>query len=338
LPKTQVMPKGVIQRSEGSGPPPGPQPGPGPKPGPGPRHGLPPNFAALAHTPLLSSPGQQELGRLPQPWKAEKKVVTQHRLNSLRITLPEDCADMPPIYGRYKKDIVHPLYDVHMKSFERAKLEIGLAPYVDAAYRNMVALVQRYNKVGDAPRPADVIAEELSGSDKHWRMGNCVAVVMSSGGPKIALNELSKKKKEPRESLHPSGREAFDKYEGEFIDMDLLDYEHCEIRLWEQYEPLVDYIGIMQPCCLFCAAQLLSAGFTGFRGCHLKTYGRYTFSTKILMVPERLRVLLGGEVFDWYSRLNSKSKLDFLDLLAVAKGAQHKLSKVHSGKRRKTKE
>jgi hypothetical protein len=49
-----------------------------------------------------------------------------------------------------------------------------------------------------------------------------------------------------------------------------------------------------------------------------------------------LKRLLGAQVFNLYITLNAKQKLDFLDLLAVAKGVQEKEPKVKKRKAEKS--
>ena len=310
--KTTPQPKGVIQRSQSQ------------------------NLAsAIKNTPLLSFLNVDDVAKLSQVSKAINEAVERAPVRHRRaIDMPKGHAHEWPVYGRLEKDSVHPLYEP-LESGRRKEYEESLAEYVDLAYQNMVNLVLRFGKGVDAPLEPDKLAEALSGSNQHWKKGNCVAVVVRKDErPMIALNALTKRG-EPKESLDKSAHKALDEYQGQFIDMSELEYEHCEIRLWEQFGNTVDYIGIMQPCCLFCAAQLLAAGFTGFRGCHLQIYKRYTFSVKILSNPGRLRILFGGAVFNWYIGLNPKQKLDFLDLLAVGQGVKAKKSKV---KKRKIKE
>jgi hypothetical protein len=279
-------------------------------------------------TPLLNYLDADDLSNFEKVSKRAQAAVEAARGRyAPRVVMPPGYEDEWPVFGRYDRDIVHPLY-VHLKSSERIAYEQSLAKYVDLAYRNMVSLVQRHHKDCDVRQEADELAESLSGNNPHWRKGNCVAVVVRKGAlTRIALNALTKKG-HPHLSLHPSALEALEESGAQFIDMTKPIYEHCEIRLWEQFGDVAGYIGIMQPCCLYCAAQLLSAGFTGFRGCHLQTYGKYVFSEKILSNPRYLRTLFGAYVLDWYVRLDAKGKLDFLDLLAVAKGVKVKLTKL----------
>lgn len=95
-------------------------------------------------------------------------------------------------------------------------------------------------------------------------------------------------------------------------------FMHAEIRIWEKYagNPNLVYIGIDKLCCLYCAAQLLAAGFTGFRGCHMNTYKQYTFSNQILSFRSKRRMLFGGAVADKYDGWTPKQRLDFLSVLA----------------------
>jgi hypothetical protein len=242
------------------------------------------------------------------------------------VVLPEEKSDEWAIYGRYGK-YVHPLYE-KMSGKDRKEYEQTMALYVTEAYNHMVALVKQH-KTGDNPQEADIVAQELSGTNSHWKKGNCIAVAVRQGqGPVIALNLLTKKSGGTIASLDKTATGTLEKYPGyEFIDMSAVVYEHCEIRIWEKHGDTLDYIGIMQPCCLFCAAQLLAAGFTGFRGCHFDIYKQYTFSNKILSNPTWLRNLFGAAVADWYNHLDAKQKLDFLDLLAAGVGVKQKMTK-----------
>jgi hypothetical protein len=81
-------------------------------------------------------------------------------------------------------------------------------------------------------------------------------------------------------------------------------YLHAEIKVYLHAGPSIGYIGVSKLCCLYCAAQLLAHGFTGFRGCSMVAFNNYQWAS-VIDNKEFARVLWGSNVVDtvWSSGL-----------------------------------
>ncbi len=89
-------------------------------------------------------------------------------------------------------------------------------------------------------------------------------------------------------------KEKYDKkfkYVDETVNQENTCYVHAEMKLFSRFGSQVGYIGVSKLCCLYCAAQMLAMGFTGFRGCHMKAFNNYQWHS-YACDP--------GEVGDWY--------------------------------------
>ena len=190
----------------------------------------------------------------------------------------------------------------------------------DTARKHMMVLVQSYGKEGatgpetEADRQA---AKIIARYNEKFGGATCAAVFYDPTQSKVLGVGANKKTDIPKLGM----ARLRTKYNGfELVNEGQCSFMHAEIRIWEKYvgNPNLVYIGIDKLCCLFCAAQLLAAGFTGFRGCHMNTYKQYTFSNRILSRRSWRRRLLGPTVDDKYAQWTAKERLDFLSVLANA--------------------
>jgi len=238
------------------------------------------------------------------------------------------------------RELVEQRLHVEVPSFQ-AYRETVLWPLVRAAYLHMIQLVTDNGMKGerDVEKRANLEAQRVYGVFFGEFRNDCAAVVLRDDNPEllgeaqiaVALNSLNLRP-EVFEKLPPSGfnvwRRVKFRLETKFgpprgylvIGKPECYYMHAEIRLWEEYgeSGKLKYIGIQQPCCLYCAAQLLAAGFKGFPGSHMDVYNQYTFSPKILARPVWRRNLFGAEVASWYDRATPRERADFLREMAEA--------------------
>lgn len=144
---------------------------------------------------------------------------------------------------------------------------------------------------------------------------NCVAVaILKDGRAVISSNSpLPPHARGQLDSLFPTGWVLLNPKDSVTADL------HAEIKLWERicnFE--VSQFGIQQPCCLFCAAQLLAAGIDTFTGSHGDVYNFTSISRTLLRFPDATRRLLGEEVFAWYSKLSPDEQAQFITALEGA--------------------
>ena len=219
-------------------------------------------------------------------------------------------------------------------------------------YDHMRTLVKSKNKLGEldhGKHEEDKLAVQLLQNVPKQAQNNCSAVVLRrKAPPMVAYNEPFKKTTKQRkggnivknvyyEQLDKVFGEGADKYE---LITSNVPYQHAETRLWEHFaaDPSVVYIGIWQPCCLFCAAQLIAAGFSGFGGCHGSVYGQYVFSRRILGDPFRRTRLLGAKNAEWFDTASARDRLMFLYALAsLGKSPRFKDKKAPKEKKGSTK-
>ncbi len=222
----------------------------------------------------------------------------------------------------------------------------------EISYSHMREMVKSKNKLGEldhGKHEEDKLAVRLLQNVPKQAQNNCAAVVLRrTASPVVAYNEPLKHKTTKKRSgevvknifyaqLDEVFGEGANKYE---LITSNVPYQHAETRLWEHFaaDPSVVYIGIWQPCCLFCAAQLIAAGFSGFGGCHGNVYGQYVFSRRILGDPFRRARFLGTENAVWFETASARDRLLFLHALAaLGKNPRFKERKAPKEKKGPTK-
>jgi hypothetical protein len=111
-------------------------------------------------------------------------------------------------------------------------------------------------------------------------------------------------------------------------------YLHAEIKVYLHARGSIGYIGVSKLCCLYCAAQLLAQGFTGFRGCSMVAFNNYRWAS-VIDDKAFASALWGSDVVD--TLWSSSKELQTLFVHNISQGSTllQKLIEdgwVHGGK------
>lgn len=87
--------------------------------------------------------------------------------------------------------------------------------------------------------------------------------------------------------------------------------EHAEMKIFRSKQGALKYIGVSKLCCLYCAAQMLACGFTGFRGCHMKAFNNYMWLPEVDTDSSFRAKLWGSDVEYELRRLNEEQRTEF---------------------------
>lgn len=159
------------------------------------------------------------------------------------------------------------------------------------AYEHMRSLVIHNNKDGPKGKLRTDDLESAKVYEGSGKEGNVSAYTIVGGQPYYSTNTKS-----------------------EETNYTLVDSQcdHAEMKLFDQFGSQLDYIGVSRLCCLYCAAQMLARGFTGFRGCHMKSFTGYVWLPDVHNDSAFRTALWGEEVESYLSTMNEDEWEKFL--------------------------
>lgn len=205
------------------------------------------------------------------------------------IQMMEDTGSGGWSYEKYVAQ--HPNKELRQSASEQAQAQAK--ELAKKAFLHMRSLVIKYNKDGTkgSVKKEDRDSLYIYGPNDDSAK-NIGAVTYSNSQVMIATNS----------SIPQTGVSSFQNYYPNKTVVTVRNTQltdnalcmHAEIKLF-QTSPNVEYIGVSKLCCLYCAAQLLARGFTGFRGCSMVAFNNYQWMNEVS--DHNFRVALwGGEV------------------------------------------